>query len=153
MLARAGALMTLVFGVILNLTLAAPDARGADPGHLVIETASGARSFSVEIADTPRARELGLMFRTTLSPDAGMLFDFHDSEPVAFWMKNTLIPLDMLFIRADGRIANIRAMATPGDLTPIPSAGPVQAVLELAGGTAARLGIKAGDRVRHPIFP
>ena len=81
-----------------------------------------------------------------------MLFDYGRTQPVAMWMKNTLVPLDILFIAADGRVVNIAADAVPESLTSIPSAGPVRAVLEINAGTAARLGIKPGDRVIHPIF-
>jgi len=128
-------------------------AKAADKAQLTIETASGPVHYGIEMAEDDAARERGLMFRVELPPDHGMLFDFHDEQPVAFWMKNTLIPLDMLFIRADGRIANIRERTKPGDLSPQPSDGPVRAVLELAGGQAAARGIHPGDRVRHAIFP
>lgn len=119
---------------------------------LVIHTANGPRKFRVELAADDLSRARGMMFRTSLAPDAGMLFDFKTETPASFWMRNTLIPLDMLFIKADGRILNIRERAIPHDETGVPSAGPVQAVLELNGGTVARLGIKPGDRVEHPIF-
>ena len=92
------------------------------------------------------------MFRENLAADAGMLFDFGSSEKVAMWMKNTLIPLDMLFIKPGGIIANIASGTTPLSLAPVPSNGPVRGVLELKAGTAARLGIRPGDRVLHPIF-
>jgi uncharacterized protein len=119
---------------------------------LVIDTASGPHPFKVEMADTPDKRLRGLMYRTHLDPDKGMLFDFGDPEPVSFWMKNTLIPLDMIFITADGRVANVAANAIPGDLTPIDSAGAVTGVLEIPGGEAAKLGIKPGDVVHHKMF-
>ena len=82
-----------------------------------------------------------------------MLFDFHDPRPVAFWMKNTLIPLDMIFIAADGRIINIAQNTRPYSLDPVPSAAPALAVLEIGGGLSAELGIEPGDRVLHRIFP
>ena len=120
---------------------------------LAIRTADGkTHAFKVELATTPAERAQGLMFRRSLAPDAGMLFDFGRSEPVAMWMENTLIPLDMLFIAADGRVVNIAQRAVPHDRTPIPSKGPVKGVLELPGGTAARLGLKPGDVVQHAIF-
>lgn len=120
---------------------------------LLIRTADGAKhSFTVELARTPAERAQGLMFRTSLAADGGMLFDFKELESVAMWMKNTLIPLDMLFIARDGRIVRIVERAVPLSLAPIPSGEPVLAVLELNGGTAARLGLKLGDRVIHPIF-
>jgi uncharacterized membrane protein (UPF0127 family) len=105
--------------------------------------------FKIEVAKSPEERAQGLMFRRTLAPDAGMLFDFGHSESVAMWMKNTLIPLDMLFIASDGAVTNIAQRTVPESLTPIPSAKPVRYVLELAGGTASRLGIKPGDKVLY----
>lgn len=119
---------------------------------LIIRTAKGAQKFRIELADNDASRSRGMMFRTTMAPDAGMLFDFKQEQMASFWMRNTLIPLDMLFIKADGTILNIHQRAIPKDETGINSTGPVRAVLELNGGTAARLGIKAGDRVEHAIF-
>jgi len=119
---------------------------------LVIQTASGPKKFRVELADNDQSRARGLMFRTQMAPDAGMLFDFKQEGPASFWMRNTLLPLDMLFIRADGTIHHIHQRAIPHDETGIDSNGPVQAVLELNGGTVQRLGIKPGDKVEHPIF-
>ena len=105
--------------------------------------------FKVEVATSPEERSQGLMFRRALEPDAGMLFDFGRTEPVAMWMKNTLIPLDMLFIASDGSVVNIAQRTVPESLTPIPSAKPVRYVLELAGGTVSRLGVKPGDKVLY----
>ncbi len=120
---------------------------------LAIETARGERHrFRVEFAATPQQRAQGLMYRPTLAPDAGMLFDYGREAPVAMWMKNTLIPLDILFIAANGVIVNIAERAVPGSLASIVSARPVRAVLEINGGTAERLGIGPGDRVVHAIF-
>lgn len=119
---------------------------------LQIVTAGGTRAFRVRIADDDAERERGLMFVSVLPDDDGMLFDFQDVAPRAFWMKNTLIPLDIIFIGSDGRIINIAANTTPYSLDPIPSAAPASAVLEIGGGRAAELGIKAGDRVVHRIF-
>ena len=90
------------------------------------------------------------MYRQNLAPDRGMIFPFVKPVRATFWMKDTLISLDLIFVRADGTIANIAANARPMDLSIIPSEGPVTAVLELAGGRAAQLGIRAGDRVRWP---
>jgi len=120
--------------------------------ELTIASATGPHKFQIEIATTPRQMEQGLMFRRNLAPDAGMLFDYGQPMPAMMWMKNTLIPLDMLFVDAKGRIVNIRERAVPGSLDTIPAAGPVRATIELNGGTAARLGIKPGDKVVHPIF-
>lgn len=119
---------------------------------LVIETAKGPQRFSVEMAMSWEQQERGLMFRKTLAPNAGMLFDFVKEGEQAFWMKNTLIPLDMLFIKADGTVARIAANAKPLSEESIPSYQPVRAVLEIPGGRAAELGLKAGDKVRQAIF-
>lgn len=114
---------------------------------LTIRTAAGTRAFRVEVARTMDEQAQGLMFRTSLPEDGGMLFPFDVVRPASFWMKNTVISLDLLFIRADGSIARIAADAVPYSLDPIVSGEPVTAVLELAGGKAAALGIKAGDHV------
>lgn len=120
---------------------------------LVIETADGrSHLFRVELASTPEERARGLMFRRSLAPDAGMIFDYGHETRIAMWMKNTYIPLDMLFIDSEGVIRHIRENAVPHDETPIPSTVPVRAVLELNGGTVARLGISPNDRVAHKIF-
>jgi len=120
--------------------------------RLQIVAASGPVAFQVEIADTDASREQGLMFRKNLAPDKGMLFDFKTPRQTAFWMKNTLIPLDILYIAADGRIVSIARNAVPHSEVPIPSGGVVLGVLEIAGGRASELGIYPGDRVKHRIF-
>lgn len=115
--------------------------------------ASGKRfEFQVELAVTPAERARGLMFRASLAEDHGMLFDFGHPQPVAMWMRNTYIPLDILFIRGDGSISRIARDAQPLSDTIIDSTEPVRAVLELRGGRTAKLGIKPGDRVLHPLF-
>jgi uncharacterized protein len=120
---------------------------------LSIAMQSGQRqSFRVEVARNDADRAQGLMFRRSMPADQGMLFDFGRVEPVAMWMQNTYLPLDMLFIRADGTIARIAANTEPLSTRTIPSGEPVLAVLELNAGTAAKLGVKPGDRVEHPIF-
>jgi len=116
---------------------------------LDIMTARGAFHFKVEIADTDATRERGLMFRKTLAGDRGMLFDFKTARPVAFWMKNTLIPLDMLFVGPDGHIISIARDAAPRSETPIPSGGDTLVVIELAGGRAAEIGAEPGDLVHE----
>jgi len=121
-------------------------------GELTIESSGQRHKFTIELADTDERRTLGLMYRTSLAADAGMLFDFKIDQPVAMWMRNTRLPLDMLFITRDGRIANIAQRTVPFSETSIYSSGPVRAVLELNGGTAERLGLKAGDRVIHSMF-
>jgi hypothetical protein len=119
---------------------------------LTIGTQTGEHAFSVEIAATPATRERGLMYRRFMPVDRGMLFEFERDEPVAFWMKNTDIPLDMIFIARNGRVTRIAERAEPFSETPIPSGGPCAAVLELNGGVAAQIGLRAGDMVRHAFF-
>ena len=119
---------------------------------LTIVSATGKHRFNVELAETPSQMERGLMFRRELAPDAGMLFDYKQPTVATMWMRNTLIPLDMLFVNAEGRIVNIHERAVPQSDAIIAAAAPVRVVIELNGGTAARLGIKAGDRVLFPIF-
>jgi uncharacterized membrane protein (UPF0127 family) len=119
---------------------------------LDIVTAGGVRHFTVEVADTDATRETGLMFRKGLAPDKGMLFDFGTPQTVTFWMKNTLIPLDMIFIAKDGHVVSITRNAVPMSEALIPSGGPIVGVLELRGGRAAEIGVKPGDMVRERIF-
>jgi uncharacterized membrane protein (UPF0127 family) len=115
---------------------------------LTIETAGGKRhSFKVEVAATAEQQAHGMMFRTRMAPMTGMIFPMDPPRYAAFWMENTLIPLDLLFIGADGRIRNIIANAVPKSRAQLPSAGPVAAVLELAGGEADRIGAQPGDKV------
>lgn len=104
--------------------------------------------FTVEVAGTAEEQAMGLMYRNRLAPDRGMIFPFDPPREASFWMRNTLIPLDMIFVRADGTIANIEANTVPYSEEPMRSAGPVAAVLEIAGGRSAELGIKPGDRVK-----
>src|SRR5262249_24035919 len=119
---------------------------------LEIASKGGVHVFGVEMASTPEEQAKGLMYRRELPEGQGMLFDFHHEQPTSFWMKNTYIPLDMIFIRADGRILRIAENAVPLSEALVPSGGPVRAVLEVNGGTAKKLGIAPGDRVAHPIF-
>lgn len=109
----------------------------------------GSKTFTirVEVARSPQEQAKGLMFRTTMGADEGMIFPFDPPRGASFWMRNTVIPLDLLFIAPDGRISNIAANAVPYDETPLQSIGPARAVLELNGGRAAQLGIVPGDRV------
>ncbi|ADG10172.1 protein of unknown function DUF192 [Caulobacter segnis ATCC 21756] len=116
-------------------------------------TSRGRARFQVEIAVTQAEQAKGLMFRKSLAPDRGMLFTYKRPQPAAYWMKNTLIPLDIIYIQPDGRILSIVRNARPHDETPLPSGGLVLGVLEIAGGRAAQLGILPGDRVLHRIFP
>jgi uncharacterized membrane protein (UPF0127 family) len=119
---------------------------------LTISGAGGTHEFSVEIADDPAERAKGLMYRRSLEPDRGMLFDFGTPQPISMWMKNTYIPLDMLFIEADGTVRRIAERTTPHSERSIPSNGPVRYVLEIMGGQADALGIEAGDVASGPAF-
>ena len=119
---------------------------------LTIHSATGDHKFTVQVAATPEQQEHGLMFYRSLPGDQGMIFPYEPPQAVSFWMKNTLIPLDMLFIRADGTIARI-ATAKPLDETPVPSGVPIAAVLEIRGGRAAELGIREGDKVDWGTHP
>jgi uncharacterized membrane protein (UPF0127 family) len=143
----------VVFGF---LTLAFPGVvHAASPPALPVETITidtkaGPHPFSVEVAADDESREKGLMYRMSMAPDAGMLFDFHTPQLVSFWMENTVLPLDMLFVRADGTIARIKENATPYSRENIPSGEPVEFVIELNGGRAAALGITEGGRIHTP---
>ncbi len=117
-----------------------------------IRTHATAEWFSIWVADTPAREEQGLMFLHWMSPDQGMLFPQAEARVMTMWMKNTLIPLDMLFIDGHGKILYIKANATPQSEAIITTPEPVKAVLELAGGEAARRGIRVGDQVRHAFF-
>jgi uncharacterized membrane protein (UPF0127 family) len=119
---------------------------------LVLVTSGGERKIDVEIAETPEEKALGLMFRTTLADTNGMLFPYKPAQEVEMWMRNTYIPLDMVFIRADGIVHRIEERAEPLSEAIIASHGPVAAVLELAGGAAERFGLKPGDQVLHKHF-
>jgi uncharacterized protein len=120
--------------------------------ELTIVTAGGPQKFKIELALSDAQMEQGLMFRRSLAPDAGMLFDFKRPVPVTMWMKNTLIPLDMVFLDAGGRVVDIHERAVPQSLDQIAAKAPARYVVELNGGTAARLGIRPGDRVTSPYF-
>jgi uncharacterized membrane protein (UPF0127 family) len=117
---------------------------------LTIRSANREHRFRVEVAATPQEQEAGLMYRRSLGPDRGMIFPYDPPQDVAFWMKNTLIPLDMIFIRRDGTIARIAANTKPMSLDTVPAGEPVAAVLEIAGGRAAELGIREGDVASWP---
>jgi uncharacterized membrane protein (UPF0127 family) len=152
--AEAGLAHFFVFlraaGLFAVIALAGlPAAALADDTHLTLHTAKGDFRFTVEVADTDAQRERGLMFRKTLAPDAGMIFDFHATVEVGFWMKDTLIPLDMVFIAADGRVEGVHANAKPMDTTLIASPMPVRFVLEIAGGRAAEIGLEPGDSMDY----
>jgi uncharacterized membrane protein (UPF0127 family) len=157
--------------LVLSLALAASPVAAQqiprmDPAHctgqpeikplqpLEIATSKGPAKFMVEFADTEKTREYGLMCRKVMAPDRGMLFDFKGPvDNVAFWMRNTLIPLDIVYIRPDGTVLSIARNVPPLNETPVPAGGRIRAVLELASGRAAQLGILPGDRIVHRIFP
>jgi uncharacterized membrane protein (UPF0127 family) len=119
---------------------------------LTITSGEKTHAFTVEIASTPEEIQQGLMFRESLAPNAGMLFDFGQSRPASMWMKNTLIPLDMLFMDETGKVVAIARNAVPRSTRSLGPGVPVRAVLELPGGRARELGIVPGDIVKHPIF-
>jgi len=116
----------------------------------VLKTDSGDHSFNIEVATTDQERALGLMFRRSLPENGGMLFLYDQPQPAAMWMKNTLIPLDMVFISPEGKVHRIEANAEPFSTAVIPSEGDIVGVLELKGGEAGRIGLKRGDKVLYP---
>jgi uncharacterized membrane protein (UPF0127 family) len=139
----------VLFCLALSLASAGV-ARAVD--SLQIVTSSGAHVFKVEVASDDAARERGLMNRRFMPADHGMLFEFDRETPVSFWMKNTYIPLDMIFVSRAGVVTNIVANAEPLSERVIPSGPPCAAVVEVNGGVAASIGLKVGDSVRHPFF-
>lgn len=120
------------------------------PDRVDLRWSGGGESFAVEVADDDAERARGLMFRETLDPAAGMLFVYESPRRAMFWMKNTLIPLDMIFADATGTVTRVHSNAVPGDLTPIDGGEGVAFVLEINGGLAQRLGIAPGAELRHP---
>jgi uncharacterized membrane protein (UPF0127 family) len=142
---------TVLAFVFITLFAAIPG-RAAPLQTLEIVSRTGVHVLEVEIADTGPAREKGLMFRKELPDGRGMLFDFHQEQDVAFWMQNTYVPLDMIFIKGDGRILRIEENTKPLSTNTIPSGGPVRAVLEVISGTSERLGLAPGDQVSGSIF-
>lgn len=144
---RLVAVMLVCFGLVWS---ASAKAQALEP--LAVITATGRHSFQVEVMRTPEGRAKGLMHRQFMPADRGMLFDFGRVEPVAMWMQNTYISLDMLFIAADGRIVRITERTEPLSTRTLPSGEPVLSVLELNAGTAERIGARVGDRIEHPLF-
>ena len=147
-----GARVWRVFALVLLAICFAASSSADGLAPLQIVTAGGTREFRVEIAADDASRERGLMNRRYMAADHGMLFEFDRDAPVAFWMKNTYIPLDMIFISRAGVVTNVVANAEPLSERVIPSGPPCAAVLELNGGTAAAIGLKVGDKVRHQFF-
>lgn len=146
-------LMMLIaaFGAAVSLT-AVPGAQAASIQPLEIATKSGVQVFSVEMATTEEEKTTGLMYRKELPDGKGMLFDFSPEQQISMWMKNTYISLDMIFIRADGRILRIAENTEPMSTNIISSGGLAKGVLEVIAGTAQKYGIQPGDRVAHPLF-
>ncbi|MCE1235821.1 MAG: DUF192 domain-containing protein [Hyphomicrobiales bacterium] len=144
------AVAVLVAAAPLAMPPARAEALIATSERLEVATARGRVAFSVEVVDTDETRANGLMFRKEMAADHGMLFDFRREQPVWFWMKNTYLPLDMIFARADGVILSIAPDATPLSEATIGSGGPVRFVLEVNAGVAAKLGLRPGDRLIHP---
>lgn len=143
---------SLIAAILVGLWIAMLPARAAGPDVVEIASKNGVHAFSVELAQTEAERAKGLMYRKEMAADHGMLFDFQKDQEVAFWMENTYLSLDMIFIRGDGTIHRIEENATPLSTRNIPSRGPVRGVLEVVAGTTRKLGIAAGDKVAHPIF-
>lgn len=151
------AAFAFLFAIVPGLSAPAVAAGGqgqpmilpVDPAPLIVETSAGERRFSVEIADDDRERSAGLMFRARMNDDHGMLFVFENTRRLSFWMKNTPMPLDLIFIGPDGGVVGI-LKGEPYSLAPIAPEAPARFVLELKAGTAEKAGIAGGDRVRHP---
>ena len=158
MKARGGGLYGVILALVLGwLAMGSAQAQQSlatfERDSLVLHTAEGTeQAFDIELAVSPQQQAQGLMFRRSLAADAGMLFVYRPARPVSMWMKNTLIPLDMLFIAEDGVVVKIVERTVPLSLTSISSDQRVRGVLELNGGTVNRLGIRPGDRVIHPAF-
>lgn len=144
-----GSLGTVLSALALALAPAIAGAACA-PDTVELRGPSGVARFHVEVADEPAEQAKGLMFREKMAASAGMLFVFPAPKRASFWMKNTLIPLDMIFADAAGRVTRVHAMAVPGDESPIDGGEGVAMVLEINGGLAARLGIAPGAELRHP---
>ncbi len=142
---RAALFLWMMLGLAVSV-------QASESEPLVVITDCCTYSFNVELALTGDQRAIGLMHRPHMDDDAGMLFRFDRIQPVMMWMKNTLIPLDMIFIRADGTVAKIHRDAVPLSETVITSGEPVLYVLELNAGTAERIGLQPGDRIRHPVI-
>lgn len=146
---RAG--LAFILGLAAMVAALAP-AQALPRTELLVETASSQFRFDVEVADDPSERAQGLMFRETLADNAGMLFLYPAPQPVEFWMKNTPLSLDIVFVRQDGSIARIAERTTPFSEDMIPSGAEVTAVLEVKGGLMRQLGITVGDHLRHPDY-
>ncbi len=149
---RLRAWIWVVASLVALCAFGTGEARAASVQPLEIVTKSGVHTFSVEMATTEEEKTTGLMYRKEVPDGKGMLFDFSPEQEVSMWMKNTYVSLDMIFIRADGRILRIAENTEPLSTKIIPSNGPVKGVLEVVAGTAQKYGIEPGDRVVHPLF-
>src|SRR6266478_3355506 len=149
---RVRAELWLAAAMAVFLALAGSGAVAASLQPLEIATKNGVQGFTVEMATTEEEKTTGLMFRKELADGRGMLFDFSPEQEVTMWMKNTFVSLDMIFIRADGRILRIAENTEPQSTKIIPSRGLAKGVLEVIAGTAKKYGIAPGDRVGHPLF-
>lgn len=138
--------------VVIGFAVASGPVGAASFQPLEIVTKNGVQVFSVEMATTDEEKQTGLMYRKELADGKGMLFDFNPEQDISMWMKNTYVSLDMIFIRADGRILRIAENTEPLSTRIISSGGPARAVLEVVAGTAQKYGIRPGDRVGHPLF-
>lgn len=148
---RAAACLALSGVVLAGASVAQADDLGAcAPDRIDLRGSFGTASFQIEVADTPQTRATGLMFRTEMPEDAGMLFVYDAPSAVSFWMKNTLIPLDMIFADARGVVRRVHSNAIPGDLRPIPGGQDILVVLEINGGLAKDIGIGPDTLLRHP---
>ena len=144
-----GSFGSRIAAVVLGIACAAPATAACAPDTLEVRGPAGIARFSVEVADTPEEQAQGLMFREDMAASAGMLFVFPQPKRARFWMKNTLIPLDMIFADAAGRVTAVHANAVPKDETPIDGGAGVTFVLEINGGLAARMGLAPGSELRH----
>lgn len=145
---------TRLIGAVACFLLSATGAFAAClPGKIELAGKRGTVAFDVAVADDFAERARGLMYVTEMADSQGMLFIYGVSQPTAFWMKNTYIPLDIIFIDARGVVKKVHANAVPHDTTAIPSGVPIRSVLEINGGLAEKLGIAAGTRVRHADLP
>ena len=142
----------LIAGALALLLTGGAAAAACAPDTVDIRGASGQQRFTVEVADDGAERAKGLMFRESMPKSAGMLFVYEQPQRAAFWMKNTLIPLDMIFADATGRVTRVHSDAIPGDTTPIEGGEGIQFVLEINGGLAKRMGIAEGSELRHPAI-
>jgi len=138
--------------LLFFLVPAIATADAAETSRLTITTETGEHVFRIEQAVTSNERKVGLMNRKALPRDSGMIFRFEETQPVAMWMQDTLIPLDMVFVREDGTVAGVHEKAVPLSETIIPSPEPVRFVVELAGGVAGEIHLREGDRVKHPLI-